>query len=309
MPAIENSLLRRVIAWTAMLGFGIAWGGTIPLTKVAVSSGHGSLGLIFWQLIIGVFVLGMVLLVRGWRPTLSKRLLTYFLVIAMIGTIIPNGFSYLASYHLPGGVMSIVIALVPMFTLLLALGLRLESPSKLRLAGVLIGFASMVLIAAPETSLPNREAAVFVLVALIAPFCYGAEANYIALKTPEQTDAVSTLFMASFLGLFITAPLALLSGQWINPFEPWAAPEYALIAASVIHAITYCGYIWLVGFGGPVFSVQMAYPVTLSGVLLSIVFLGESYSGWIWAGLVLVIIGLVLVQPNLEDLKKEEIHG
>jgi len=301
----NRPLVRQVVAWTAMIGFGLAWGGTIPLAKVAVSTGHGPLGLIFWQLIIGVIVLGAVLLMRGWRIDLNQQLLIYFAVIAIIGTILPNGFSYLASYHLPAGVMSISIALVPMFTLLLALGYKIEKPVPLRILGVVLGFTAMAMIAAPDTSLPEPEKAIFVAVALIAPFFYGAEANYISLKTPANTDAVSTLFMASFLGLFITAPLALISGQWINPLNPWAAPEYSLMAASVIHAVTYCGYIWLVGFGGPVFSVQMAYPVTLSGVFFSILFLGESYSGWIWSALVLVILALFLVQPKLEDLQKE----
>ncbi len=296
---------RLLIAWVSMLGFGFAWGGTIPLAKVAVSTGHGALGLIFWQLVVGVILLGAILLFRGWQPKFSREHLLYFLIIVIIGTIIPNGFSYVASYHLPAGVMAISIALVPMFTLILALGLRIETPSLIRISGIILGFVAMVMIAAPDTSLPEPEKAIFILVALVAPFFYGVEANYISLKTPENTDAISTLFMASFLGLFLTGPLAFASGHWINPMNVWAAPEYALIGASIIHAITYCGYIWLVNFGGPVFSVQMAYPVTLSGVLFSIMFLGETYSGWIWAALVLVIIALFLVQPKLKSLQEE----
>ncbi len=298
----DNPKIRQIIAWTAMLLFGLAWGATIPLTKIAVSTGHGPFGLIFWQLVIGVIVLGSILFLRGWRPTLNRVLFIYFLVIAIIGTIIPNGFSYVASYHLPAGVMAIAIALVPMFTLLIALGARVEKPVSSRMFGVLIGFVAMVMIAAPDTSLPEPEKAIFVLVALVAPFFYGVEANYIALKTPQNTDAISTLFMASFIGLFVIAPFLLITDQWVDPMATWGAPEYSLIGASVIHAVTYCGYIWLVGYGGPVFSVQMAYPVTLSGVFFSILFLGEAYSGWIWGALVLVILALFLVQPKLEDI-------
>jgi drug/metabolite transporter (DMT)-like permease len=246
------------------------------------------------------------LLARGWRPRLNRRKIIFYVLIAITGTIVPNGFSYVAAAELPAGVMSIAIATVPMFSLIIALGIRVEQFSAIRVLGVIIGFTAMVLIAAPETSLPDPEKAVFVLVALVAPFFYGIESNYIATRTPADTDAISTLFMASLLGLVIVAPMAFVSGQWIDPRFVWQAPEYALIAASIIHAVTYVGYIWLVGFGGPVFSVQVAYPVTLSGVLLSVLFLGEGYSSWIWSALVLVIIGLVLVQPKLDDLKQEE---
>lgn len=300
---IENPRLRNLLAWAAMLAIGFTWGGTIPLTKVAVSTGYQPLGLIFWQLVIGVVVLGAYLAVRGWRPKISRAYLFYCLVIAIIGTIIPNGFSYIASAQLPAGVMSIVIATVPMFGLVLALGLCIEKVDVKRIAGVVTGFTAMVLIAAPETSLPDPEKAIFVLVALAAPLCYGAESNFIAVRTPKGTDAVSTLFMASVIGVFLTAPSAFAFDQFIDPTKDWSAPEYALIAASVIHAFTYCGYIWLVGFGGPVFSVQVAYPVTISGVFFSILFLDEDYSGWIWASLVLVIAGLALVQPKPGELE------
>ncbi len=298
---VENPRNRNLIAWVAMLSIGLLWGSTIPMSKTAVSTGHQPFGLIFWQFVIGVIVLGIILFARGWRPKLNKELIFFYALIAVMGTIIPNGFSYLAAAQLPGGVLSIVIATVPMFALVIALGLRLESFSVKRLLGILIGFAAMVMIALPQTSLPEPEKAIFVLVALIAPVFYALESNYIAVRTPAGTDAVSTLFMASCVGVIITAPLSLISGQWINPLLPWHLPEYALIATSVIHAITYVGYIWLVGFGGAVFGVQVAYPVTISGVLFSILLLGEGYSIWIWGALVLVILGLVLVQPALEN--------
>ncbi len=307
---IENPRSRNLIAWTVMLSIGTCWGATIPLAKVAVSTGYQPLGLIFWQLVIGVLFLGLFLVFRGWRPRLNREKLVFYLLLSVFGTLLPNSFSYLAAAELPAGVMAIAIATVPMWGLVMALGIGLEKFSAIRVFGVLIGFIAMVMIAAPQTSLPDSEKAIFVLVALIAPFCYGVETNLIALKTPKDTDAISTLFMASFVGLIIVTPLTIGSGQWVDLSVTWSAPIYALVASSVIHAVTYVGYIWLVGFGGPVFGVQVAYPVTLSGVLLSIVFLGEGYSTWIWAALVLVIFGLVLVQPKLHDneLELEEDH-
>ena len=300
---ISNPRNRKIIAWVAMLIIGVFWGATIPLTKIAVSTGYQPLGLIVWQLIIGIVILGPFLLAKGWRPRLTREKLVFYGLLSIFGTLLPNGFSYVASAQLPAGVMAIAIATVPMFTLAMALGLRLEQFSSKRVLGVMIGFVAMVMIAAPQSSLPDPSKAIFVLVALIAPFCYGIETNLIAAKTPEKTDPVSTLFMASVLGLVIVTPLAWSTGQWVDIKQGWDIPIYALIAASIIHSITYVGYIWLVGFGGPVFGVQVAYPVTLSGVVLSIIFLNEGYSVWIWAALALVMIGLMLVQPNLEELE------
>lgn len=296
--SVHNPRKRNIIAWVAMLVIGALWGSTIPLTKVAVSTGHQPLGLIFWQLIIGIVVLGAVLLVKGWRPNITRETLTFYLGLTVFGTLFPNTFSYMASAQLPAGVMSIAIATVPMFALVMALGIGLERFSFIRVLGVLIGFTAMIMIAAPQASLPDPEKAIFVLVALIAPFCYGIETNLIAAKTPKGADPISTLFMASVVGLIVIAPITYGSGQSVDIMVAWDSAIYALIAASIIHAVTYVGYIWLVGFGGPVFGVQVAYPVTISGVMFSIIFLSEGYSAWIWGALVLVIVGLVLVQPK-----------
>lgn len=290
-----------IIAWASVIVFGIAWGATIPLLKIAVSTGHHPLGLLFWQLVIGALALGAYLLIRGQWPVLDARKLLYYLIIALIGTIIPGGIYYIAANHLPGGVLAILIATVPMFTLAVALGLRLEQPSLIRLTGVLAGFAAMAMLALPDSSLPEPGQVFFVGLVLISSFSYASEANYVALCTPSHTDPVSTLFFASVIGLLIIAPATLATGTFIDPRIPWGNPEYALIASSLIHAFTYCAYIWLVGYAGPVFSVQIAYPVTLSGIFFSMLILNETYSGWIWAALITVITGLALVQPRTAE--------
>ena len=68
--------------------------------------------------------------------------------------------------------------------------------------------------------------------------------------------------------------------------------------------VAYTGYIWLVGRAGAVFASQVAYVVTLGGVLLSALFLGERYSAWVWSALALMIAGLALVQPRRARLNE-----
>lgn len=300
---------KSLVAWVTMLTVGLLWGLTIPLSKIAVSTGHQPFGLIFWQLVIGVLVLGVVQLARGWRPNLSRGLIGFFTVIAFSGTLIPNSTSYLAQQHLPAGVMAIVIATVPMFSLAFAVSLRIEPASWVRLGGIIAGFAGMAMIALPQSSLPEPDKVVFLLVALVAPVFYGIESVYVAIKQPDGVDAITILFMASLIGALVALPLSLVSGQWINPLDPWGNAEWALIASSAIHVLVYTAFMWLIRFAGPVFSDQAAYPVTLSGVVLSMVLLDESYSGWVWLALIMVMVGLALVQPRfaapepVEELK------
>lgn len=287
-----------LIALLAVLGAG--WGMTQPLAKIAVSEGYRHFGLVFWQLAIGAVALGLLNTLRGRGLPVSARHLRLYLLIALIGTVLPNSASYQAAVHLPSGVLSILLSLVPMFAFPIALGLGIDRLSARRLAGLGAGLLGVLLLVAPEASLPDRAMVAWIPVALIAPFFYGLEGNVVAKWGTAGLDPIQTLFGASLVGMALAAPLALASGQWIAPPAPagWGAPDTALVASSLIHASVYAGYVWLVGRAGSVFAAQVSYLVTAFGILWAKLLLGESYSPWIWAALGLIMAGLGLVQPR-----------
>ncbi len=287
---------RRAIL--TLIGFGMLWAITMPLTKIAVSSGHQPIGLIFWQMFISSVVLGLVTLVRKTGLPLDRVALRHYLIIAALGTILPNSFSYLVAAQLPAGILSIIIATVPMFAMLIALSLGYERFSGIRLTGVFLGAVAVVILVGPDASLPEPEKAIYVL---IAPFCYGLEGNYIAAKSPPDFDPICATFGASVVGTLISAPVAWFSGSWVNLADPWQEPEWSLLASSVIHAVTYTGYVWFVGVTSAVFASQIAYVVTLGGVFFSALLLSETYSSWVFLALGLMVGGLLLVQPRSES--------
>ncbi|WP_372885630.1 DMT family transporter [Shimia sp.] len=280
-----------------LLGLGAGWGLTQPLTKIAVSDGYLPLGLIFWQLVIGALVLAVLRLATGRSLALPWRRLWFFLLIALLGTVLPNSFSYRAAAFLPSGVMSVVISLVPICAFPIALLLGTDRFGLRRLAGLLLGLAGVVILAAPE-SLPDPAMVLWIPVAMVAPLCYALEGNLVARWGMQGLGPGQVLFGASVVGAVVALPLALASGQFIDPRTDWAAPEYALVAASVIHVLVYTGYVWLVDRAGSVFAAQVAYVVTGAGVIWAMLLLGERYSLWIWAAMALIALGMALVQPR-----------
>jgi drug/metabolite transporter (DMT)-like permease len=300
---------KRRILIVVLLVIGISWGTTIPLAKIAVSSGHAPLGITFWEQVIVTVVMGFVLVARSiifrrrLRVPLDRESIIFYVGIAALGAVFPNLFSYWAMSQLPAGIMAIIVASVPMFALAIAIAASIESFVPYRVFGVCLGCAAVILLVAPDASLPDPDKAIFVLVGLVAPFCYGLEGNYIARYTPPAVDPIMTLFCAAIIGALVTAPLSLITGVWIDMPGAFTSPEQAIVALSVIHAFAYTGYIWLVGKAGPVFSSQVAYIVTVSAMFLSAMFLGEAYSPYTFGSLALMIAGLMLVQPPRRSKK------
>ncbi|MGB7285597.1 MAG: DMT family transporter [Salaquimonas sp.] len=286
-----------LLAFAGLIFFGLAWGTTQPLTKIAVSTGHLPLGLIFWQLVFAVLLIGIVLWARKIPVPFNKQHLFYYVGVSILGTLVPNSFSYLAAAQLPAGIMAVVITTVPMFSLMIALSVGNEKFRMHRSLGIILGVSAMLMIALPEASLPTAGQGFWLLIALIAPFCYGIEGNFVASKAPPKLNPMAALWGASFFGMLISGPAAIVSGQWVDLFIPWQAAEWAILGSSIGHAIAYSGYMWLVGFAGVVFTAQISYVVMICAISISMLFLGEAYSSWVWLAIGLILIGLTLVQP------------
>ncbi len=282
-----------------LLAIGAGWGLTQPLTKIAVSEGYEPLGLIFWQLAIGaLFMLTLRLLAR--KPvTLPPRLIWFFLLIAGLGTILPNSFSYRAAAHLPSGVMSVVIALVAMFAFPVALMLGVDRFTWKRLGGLVLGLCGVMILAEPE-ALPDPMMIVWLPIAVIAPLCYAFEGNIVSKWGMHGLGPGHVLYGASVVGAIVSLPLAVGSGQFIDPRTDWGPPEYALVLSSIIHVTVYTSYVWLVSRAGSVFAAQVSYLVAGSGVIWAMLLLGERYSLWVWAAMGLILLGMFLVQPREE---------
>lgn len=290
---------RQIIGYSAFLILlGAGWAFTQPMSKIAVSEGYKHFGLIFWQSVIGAVVMAVVSMIRRRGLPVGQNHLRLYLIIAVIGTLLPNSASYQAAVHLPAGVLSILLSMVPIFAFPIALALGNDRFEWRRFGGLLVGFIGVLLIVLPGASLAGSPSGFWVLIGLIAGLFYAFEGNYVAKWGTAGLDPIQVLWGASLVGVIISLPLAILSGQWINPLPPYSAPDYALIASSVIHVLVYSGYVWLVGRAGPVFAVQVSYLVTIFGVFWARVLLGESYAPQIWIALCVMLAGMYLVQPK-----------
>lgn len=290
---------RDTIFFTGVLIIlGAGWGITIPLTKIAVSTGFGHYGLIFWQLAIGSVLMASLSALRGKGLPVNRTSLRVFAVVALIGTLIPNTASFQAAVHVPAGILSILLSMIPMFAFPVALVMGLDRFSWRRFAGLGVGLTGVLVIVMPGASGALNTPVFWICVALIAGLCYAMEGNIVAKWGTAGLDAIQVLFGASVLGAVAILPVTVVTGQFIPPRDLLGSAGYALIMASVAHTLVYAGYVWLVGRAGPVFTVQVSYLVTGFGILWAKAILNEAYPPAVWAALALMFLGMYLVQPR-----------
>lgn len=289
-----------------LVALGAGWGITQPMAKIAVSEGYRPLGILFWQLALGAVLLALFARARGVGLRTDPRALRFYLLIALIGSVLPGIASFEAARHLPSGWLSVVLSLVPLFAFPMALALGVDRFGWGRCAGLMLGLAGVALLALPWQAWLAGDAgsglhaghAVWLPLALVAPALYALEGNVVARWGTAGLDPVQLLLGASLVGAAIALPAALLTGTFVDPRPPWGAPDRAILVSATVHAAVYTGYVWIIGRAGAVFAAQVSYLVTGFGVLWAMLLLGERYGLAFWLALAAMFAGLFLVQPR-----------
>ena len=298
--SVQNSSAQTrpdLFLWISLTGIGLAWGSTQLLSKLIVSEGHHPVGITFAATVVGALMLIVVMLVLKERLPLSRRHLVFYAICGLTGTALPNSVSYTAMAQLPVGVMSIILAAVPMMTFVGSVLFRIERPRLRRATGLGLGLLAVLLLVVPEASLPGPDDAFWVGIALITGVSYTFENIFIAKAKPEDCGAFQILCGLSFAALAMMAPVSLATDTQMR-FDQLGTAEISLVVMTLMHLVSYGGFVWLIGQAGPVFAAQVAYVVTLTGVMLGILVLGETHSAWVWLSLALMLAGLALVQPR-----------
>ncbi len=292
------SLSNRKTATFLVLFAGGVWGISFALLKWAAQGGLSPLNLVLWQMMIVSVILLLMCLATGRMSKLSSVHWSHVIVITLAGNVAPNLFFYYAAEHVPSGIMAITIALVPMMTYALAFIIRIESYSMTRFLGIFFGFAAILCLTVPETSLPDPTILPWVLIASLAGCCYTVENLYVDCKIGQHVDFVILLTLASISSVLILIPINIMFGTFEMLQWPLTITEYAVTSLAIVNVICYLLFLFLIRMSGSVFASQMGYVVTLSGVGWGILLFDESHSLWVWGALVLMLIGMAMVTPR-----------
>ena len=277
---------------------GIVWGLSFSLVKIAVELGGTPIGLTFWTcLITGLLLLGFSIL-RGQKLNIKLKDLRIILLLTFLGAMLPNIFFYYAAAHVSAGILSITVTVVPIATYALSFLLKLETISARRITGVFFGVGAILVLVLPENSLPNKNEVIWIIVACLSSISYALENITLAIRGidgigPVKLSCGINLLAALILGVF---------SYFTNNFMPVPLPvttlTWTILGISLIGATAYTLFVLTVANSGPLFASQVAFLVTISGVLWGMLIFGEEHSSWVWLSLVLMLIGMALVSPK-----------
>ena len=290
--------MKSFLPWLILGYMGIVWGLSFSLSKIAVGLGGTPLGLTFWTCLLTGLMLLFYTIIRGQKIRFRLKDLQIILLLAFLGAMLPNMFFYYAAAHVSAGILSITITVVPIATYALSFILKLEAISARRITGVFFGVGAILVLVLPENSLPNKSEVIWIIVACLSSISYALENITLAIRGidgigPVRLSCGINLLAALILGIF---------SYFTDNFMPVPLPvttlTWTILGISLIGATAYTLFVLTIANSGPLFASQVAFLVTISGVLWGMLIFGETHSSWVWLSLVLMLIGMSLVSPK-----------
>ena len=298
LTSVYRPRAKRLGSLLILLFLGIVWGLSFSLARMATESGIHPVMINYWSCLISATLLSAYCAFTKTIPPITRSLVGFYFICAVLGSVIPGTLYFYAAAHVSAGVLSITIATVPLLTFIAAAVFRIEAVSYKRILGILCGISSIGLLVVPDSSLPNPNAAPWVIMMVLAAACYAAEGLVIATRAPPKVNVFVVVTAVLITAVIIMTPIVWLTGTFELMPWPFSRSAGAILGMSVIMATAYGGFYYLIVLAGPVYASQTAYLITLSGVLWGILIFDETHSAWIWASLAVMMVALSLVKPQ-----------
>ena len=293
-----RTAVQKALPWAFLLVMGAAWGLSFSVGELAVGNGAKPFGVAQFQAMFAGIVLLFITIIRRKSIQAMKDKLGFIFCIALLGAAIPSVLFYFAAPHVPAGALSITVALIPLMTYGFSIPLKLETFSIVRVVGLVFGIIAICLIALPQNSLPIPAALPWIFIACISALCYDIENLILGFKLALTIGPIRLAMGMNLMAAVALLPVTILTDSFFIPSFPPQIVDYAVIGLGLITAVAYTMFVLSVALFGSVFSSQVGYVVTLTGVFWGMLIFGENPSVWIWLSLLAMIVGLVLVTPR-----------
>ena len=319
-PTITNPA-NDAQSWAMFLTLAVIWGSSFMWITVALEDGVPPMTIVAWRALAACILLVAVLAYRGGRLPLTLNLWKRMFVLGATNMVIPMALISWGQQFIPSGMASILNAMVPLFTIVLAaVALADEHITAAKLGGLAVGFVGVIVLASPNLSAAagdeDAAAAVAGMLAVAgAGFFYALASVYVrrritGMPIVEQPDGSVRAPLPVEIALGTTATALLMITLLAVLFE---RPDGGVI--SVPQTVgSWVGVVWLGALGtgvayllfyrliarwGATRTTLVTYVIPIVAIVVGYVVLGERLRPVELVGAALIIGGVVLVNANV----------
>ena len=296
----KTEMVNRVMGikeWSLIAILSILWGGSFFFVGVAVKE-MPPLTIVLCRVALASIILLVIVYLKGDKMPSSPGLWGAFIIMGALNNLIPFSLIVWGQTHIESGLASILNAMTPIFSVVLAHFLaREERLTTNRITGVTIGWIGVAMLIGIE-SLRGFGIEVMGQLAVVgATFSYACAAIY-----GRRFKGINPLIVATGMlcgSTIMMTPLALVIEQPWN-LSPGITTLMALLGlAAVSTSLAYIIYFQVLATAGPTNLLLVTFLIPVSAILLGVVVLAERLAWNAFAGMGLIFIGLISIDGRL----------
>ncbi|MEZ7849656.1 MAG: EamA family transporter [Gammaproteobacteria bacterium] len=297
MLAAVNTIMNRR-EWAMLVTLSVLWGGSFFFAEIALES-LPPLTIVTLRVGLAAITLWLVVLALKLPIPNSPPIWIAFLTMGLLNNVLPFSLIVWGQSQISSGLAAILNATAPLFGVIVAgILLRDESATPLKITGVVVGFAGViVMMDLSSIATSSLLAQLAILAAALSYACasvYGRRfkatgLNPILVAAGQVTG--STLLLL---------PIAL----WVDGNDPYAnvpAQVWAAIISLAVFstAAAYILYFKLLASAGATNILLVTLLVPVSAILLGWLFLEESLQTPHIIGMAMIALGLSAIDGRL----------
>lgn len=298
-------------AFGLLLMTGFLFGLDAPVAKWLSQFNLTSIGMAIWLSVVVVILTIPRAICKKELPKPSIRVIGYFLLWGFFTTVLGDLLLLKTSEHINASVIIIIMVTEVLMVYCYSAIMRLESTSFKKISGVLLGVVGVTLAVYAQRSGNGSTNVLWAVLALGVPLSYAAIDILIATVRNINTTPLTTLGLASVAGIVIMVPIAWAQNELIPLNVIPLKAAVGLIVWAILSLASMLVFVQLTLSAGPIFASQTAYVQTIAGISVSFFFLQEVLSPAVLGALVIIITGMLLVEPKREpeeELSTEDLE-
>jgi drug/metabolite transporter (DMT)-like permease len=286
--------------WLAQfVALGAIWGSSFMFMRLAVAD-FGPVATATLRVSLGALFLLPLLLWRGQWPALRARWRAIFFV-GLLNSGIPFALFAFSLLTITTGLSSIINATVPMFGALVAWLWLGERPGLWRIAGLVLGFIGVSLLAWDQAGLRADASGLHPIWAMLA--CLGACISYALAASYTRLYLHDVPPLAAATGSQIGAALGMaLPALWLWPQQ---APSQAawlslLVLGALCTGVAYLLYFRLLGSASPTRALAVTYLIPLFAVSYGVTLLDEPFTPGMGLSALVILLGTAMATGMID---------
>lgn len=256
--------------------------------------------LVAWRL--GFGLLGMLVVMRVGQISFPRDVNTWLklVLLGMINPAIPFVLIAWGEQRIASGLAAVLNSTMPLFVLILAHFLLQDERMSLRKSlGLAVGFGGVFVIVMRSPNVNETSSTFFgYLAVLLATFSYAFGAVYVRRYLRDISPVVQTACMLLVAEVLLWVAVAVFETPhvWPSLRDTWISIVWLGILGTTVG---YLMFFYLIREWGATRSSLVTYVLPVIGLVLGIVFLGESIDARLWVGTTLVLCGIVIVNRRV----------